>query len=79
MNTEATTYHCAACGKAVQMGPHRYEGKWNSAYQITVCDSCHAGNWDGWAPHLEARVTKELLSGGKSLPARNSKHLLPRE
>ena len=79
MNNSSAIYHCVPCGKTVQMGPQRWEGKWNATYQITVCDSCHIGNWDGWASHLESRVTTQLLTEGKSLPARNSKELLPRE
>jgi DNA-directed RNA polymerase subunit RPC12/RpoP len=79
MNNDSTKYQCATCGKPVQMGPNLWEGQWNRTYRITVCHSCHAGNGDGWAPHLEARVTQVLLAEAKQLPPRNSDHLLPRE
>lgn len=69
---------CDTCGKLFQFGPHRYDGHPVATYKITVCNTCWDSNWDGWAPHLEGRVTAKLLEDGLPLPARNSKGLLPR-
>lgn len=70
---------CDVCGKSFQFGPHRYEGRRNQTYDIMVCGTCHDGNWDGWAPHFEAHVTKRLVEQGRPIPARNAKGWLPRE
>jgi len=79
MTTEKFMFPCDVCGVSRQMGPHRYEMRKNQTYGIMVCDSCHKSNWDGWAPHLEERVTKNLVQNGTPLPARNGKGWLPRE
>jgi len=41
--------------------------------------TCWEANWDGWAPHLEAKVTARLKAKGLPLPARNAKGWLPRD
>lgn len=70
---------CATCGGEFRMGPDRYEGQHVPRYQITVCGSCYAGNWDGWAPHFEDRVVAVLKSKGLPIPERNAKGWLPRD
>ena len=79
MSPDAIIDRCGVCGKPIQMGPHRYEGTWNKTYQLTACSACNAGNWDGWAPHLEERVTQVLRDKGLNIPPRNSKGFLPHE
>lgn len=79
MATEKFMCRCETCGANFQFGPHRYDGKVIPTYKISVCMACWNANWDGWAPHLEAKVTAKLRSEGLSLPARNPKNLLPRE
>lgn len=69
---------CDVCGTSFQFGPHRYDGRKNLTYDIMVCNSCHNSNWDGWAPHYEAQVTKNLKAKGLSIPQRNERGWLPR-
>ncbi|AJZ56505.1 hypothetical protein OI25_7272 [Paraburkholderia fungorum] len=79
MEPDPALLNCDACGRSFQFGPHRYDGKAIPTYGITVCTPCWDANWDGWAPHLEKKVTAKLLAEGKPLPSRNSKQRLPRE
>ena len=74
-----TDYTCDVCDGSFQFGPHRYDGRRNKTYDIMVCNDCYNANSDGWAPHLEARVTRNLKDKGLPLLARNEKGLLPRE
>lgn len=78
-SSDAHYQHCDTCGRLFQYGPHRYDGKYIPKYGITVCKTCWDGNWDGWAPHLEDKVTAKLMAAGKALPMRNTKGWLPRE
>lgn len=79
MTLEKIMCSCSLCGNHFQFGPHRYDGKHISRYQITVCMSCWNGNWDGWAPHLEERLIAHLQQKGIPIPERNAKGWLPRE
>ena len=79
MDTRKFSYPCDVCGKSLQRGPHRYEGKINKTYDILVCDSCRNGNWDGWAPHYENKIIKIIQKKGLPLPSRNEKGWLPYE
>jgi hypothetical protein len=69
---------CAMCGSSFQFGPHIYDGKFIAAYQISVCRSCFESNWDGWAPHYEARLEAHLKAKGIPLPNRNAEGFYPR-
>ena len=79
MEPDPVVLRCDLCGRSFQFGPHRYDGKSIRTYRITVCTPCLNANWDGWAPHLEERVTAKLLAEGEPLPQRNAKGWLPRE
>lgn len=70
---------CFICGSQFQMGPHHYDGKFISSYQISVCNSCWNSNWDGWVPHYEQKLLAHLKEKNISIPKRNSKGWLPRE
>ena len=64
--------NCFACGTEFQMGPHSvYEGEFVPRYDITVCDSCYKGNWDGWHPELEEHLLARLKEKGLPIPERN--------
>lgn len=63
---------CDMCGAAFQMGPHVYDGKFLSRYQLSVCKPCFEGNWDGWAPHFEQTLKAHLKAKGIPLPRRNA-------
>jgi hypothetical protein len=78
MTIDAHLARCDVCRRKFEFGFHQYYGKQIPLYEIAVCNSCWDANWDGWAPHLEERVTAKLKAAGKSLPTRNSKDLLPR-
>ncbi|MDR6495615.1 hypothetical protein J2797_005539 [Paraburkholderia terricola] len=79
MEPDPVMLACDACGKVFQFGPHRYDGRAISMYRITVCRLCWDANWDGWAPHLEEKVTARLREDGSPLPIRNGKERLRRE
>jgi hypothetical protein len=79
MEPDAVFLSCDVCRRSFQFGPNRYDGKVIPTYAITVCMVCWDANWDGWAPHLEEKVTVNLRSQGKPLPPRNAKDWLPRE
>ena len=70
---------CFFCGRQFQFGPHAYRGQHISRYQVTACEGCYAGNWDGWAPHFEARLVPHLRDKGLPIPPRNAKGWLPRD
>jgi hypothetical protein len=72
-------YPCFMCGHSFQFGPHRYDGHHIARYKISVCSGCWAGNWDGWAPHYEAKLLAHLEEQGLPIPDRNAKGWLPRE
>jgi hypothetical protein len=74
------TLNCFACGEEFQMGLHSvYEGKFVQRYDITVCDSCYKGNWDGWHPKLEQSLIDHLEERGLPIPERNEQGWLPRD
>lgn len=70
---------CFFCGRRFQMGPNRNDGKWLGHFEISVCRQCYKGNWDGWAPHYEAKLVPHLQSKGIRLPARNEAGFLCRD
>lgn len=72
-------YDCFICRSKFQMGPHRYDGKYNRTYDISICRICHESNWDGWAPQFEDRIVEHALAAGLTIPPRNGKDLLPRD
>lgn len=62
MSSDDFIERCNVCGKNFQFGPHQYDGRHIPLYEITVCKSCWDAHRDGWAPHLEDRVTAKLKS-----------------
>lgn len=79
MTKEKFMFKCDVCGQQSQHGPHRYEGHRLELYgDIFCCDLCWNGNWDGWAPHLEAILLEHLKQKGLPVPKRNEKERLPR-
>jgi hypothetical protein len=79
MSEQAFTERCFMCDTDFRMGAGVYNGKYIGRYQISVCNGCWAGNWDGWAPHYEARLIAHLEVLGIPVPKRNAKGWLPRE
>lgn len=71
-------YNCGICGANFQFGPHRYDGKHISRYNLTVCMGCWQGNHDGWGPSAEGRLLEHLKQEGIAVPPRNAKGWLPR-
>lgn len=72
-------YTCFTCGREFQMRPHVYDGAFIPLYQVSVCRICYNGNWDGWAPHYEARLISHFKAKGLPVPTRNAKGWLPRD
>ena len=73
-----TMVPCFFCGTSFQMSHHIYRGKHIRRYGIDVCEGCYAGNWDGWAPHFEAKLRAHLERHRLPIPDRNEKGWLPR-
>lgn len=72
-------FSCDICGDQYQHGPNLYEGHRLELYgDIFCCDICWQGNWDGWAPHHEAVILKNLKEKKLPIPARNEQGFLPR-
>jgi hypothetical protein len=55
---------CSFRDTPFQMSHHIYRGKHIARYQISVCEGCYAGNWDGWAPHYKALIVRHLEANG---------------
>jgi hypothetical protein len=70
---------CFICNSEFRMGGGVYNGHYIRRYQISVCDPCWAGNWDGWAPIHEGRLLAHLKEKGIPIPKRNAGGWLPRE
>lgn len=70
---------CFCCLGEFRFGPSRYDGRHIPAYKISVCDACYGSNWDGWAPHVEARLMRHLEDQRLPIPPRNEKGWLPRD
>jgi hypothetical protein len=70
---------CGLCGASFQFGPHVYDGKYITRYQLAVCHGCWRSNHDGWSPSLEAKFIAHLKAKGVPLPERNAKGWFPRD
>jgi hypothetical protein len=70
---------CGLCGAQFQFGPHVYDGKHISRYQLTICRSCWSGNHDGYGPAVEKQFLAHLKAKGIPVPARNADGWFPRE
>ena len=68
---------CDLCGQERQMGPHIYELRKLSLYDIFVCKEHIEANHDGWTPMHEDKLLAKLRADGKSEPARSDNGLLP--
>ena len=79
MAKEKFMNQCFMCGRDFQFGPHIYRGKGIPRYNISVCDTCYEGNWDGWAPECEKKLVEHLEKDGLPIPERNEKGWLPRD
>ena len=69
---------CFTCHRKFQHGPHRYDGQVIKAYDIIVCGTCFASNWDGWTPHFGDPIIAHLKANGIPIPTMNEKGFLPR-
>lgn len=79
MNDGRVMYPCFCCGRQVQFGPHRYDGRAAQLYgNVPVCMTCWSANWDGWSPTVEPKLLALLAERGLPVPARNENGLLPR-
>jgi hypothetical protein len=79
VSTAKFVSNCDVCRRSFQYGPNTYDGRYVSAYGITVCSVCYASNWDGWGPFAEPAVIRKASENGLPLPARNAKGWLPRD
>jgi len=70
---------CFLCGRSVQLGPHKYDGKILQMYgKLLVCMSCYESNWDGWTPRDEQKIVAYCEEHGIPVPPSNNKGFLPR-
>ena len=72
-------FKCQLCASPYQAGPGVYTGKTIAGYQLSVCNTCYAANWDGWSPAHEAKFVAHLEGLGIPLPERNEKGWYPRD
>ena len=79
MDSATVIEHCDLCGEEFQHSPAAGRGTYVPSYQVMACDRCYAANRNGWAPHLEETVTRNLKAKGLRIPDRNSRGLLPRD
>ncbi len=79
MTTKEHMVQCLLCDEQFKMGPDQYDGKWLPRYQMHVCSTCYAGNWDGYADHSIERIVSHLKSKRIPLPPLNKKGNLPRD
>jgi hypothetical protein len=79
MPSDKIMFTCPVCGQQFQFGPHRYAGTHIRTYDMTVCETCYRGNWDGWQPDRETWLLDRLKSKSLPIPKRNARGLLPRE
>lgn len=79
MSNNQVNIICSICSNSFQFGPNIYRGQKIKGYEIMVCNTCYAANWDGWAPHLEHKLVEHLGNSQISVPPRNSQGWLPRE
>jgi hypothetical protein len=73
MSEDRVMIKCDLCSMSFQFGPHKYDGKHLAHYNMSVCNSCLRGNWDGIGPMLEPRFIKHLKDNNIPLPERNNK------
>ena len=70
---------CDVCKREYRNGPHRYEGHRLHLYgDISCCDICWEGNWDGWNPGREPVLLEHLERQDLPVPPRNKLGWLPR-
>lgn len=79
MTVDEIMIRCFACDKDFQFGPQRYAGSHIAAYNISVCSTCYAGNWDGWGPLVEPALLLHLDRERIPVPERNEQGWLPRD
>lgn len=70
---------CQLCGSSYQAGHGVWTGQTIAKYQLSVCNTCYAANWDGWAPGWEEKFIAHLQARGIPVPPRNEKGWFPRE
>lgn len=79
MNEQKIMCKCGICCSEFQFGPHAYNGKHITRYQLTVCKTCWDGNWDGWNVEAEKKLIIHLNENNISIPERDENGRLPRE
>lgn len=62
---------CFVCQRSFPFGKGKYHGRYIAQYDMTVCETCIANNWDGLNPRHEKRFEKHLEDRGIQSPARN--------
>ena len=77
--TDKFMTYCEVCGSEFQYGPHIYDEKHISSYNLTDCSTCYKMNWDGWASQWESKIIAHLKKNDIPIPERNKKGWLPRE
>jgi hypothetical protein len=74
-----TMMNCDLCGNAYQHGQGTYLGHKLELYgDLSCCDVCWRGNWDGWTIDYERKLLAHLKSQNLPIPVRNQKGWLPR-
>lgn len=58
------TCTCFLCGSHFQFGPRVYLGKQVKAWEIMVCNDCHASQRGGIVPAIYPHLVKHLNARG---------------
>ena len=77
MNENRITQQCELCGQERQMGPHIYELRRLSLYDIFVCKEHIVACHDGWTPMFEDKLLVKSRANGQPEPERLENGLLP--
>ena len=58
------THTCFLCGKQFQFGPRAYLGRRVEAWDIAICNDCHARTSGGIVPGIYPHLVEHLKARG---------------
>lgn len=64
MSINPIKIECFLCKQKFQFGPHAYDGRYISAWKISICHTCSSGNWDGIVPGTYPHLMQHLAASG---------------
>lgn len=64
MDNQKIYYDCILCERPFQFGPHIYDGRHISAWDVEICQRCIRSNWDGIVTSDHPRLVEHLNKQG---------------